>query len=115
MKIYEIMKIYENYKIFWKLWNLIKIMKFYENLSSLCKIWKFMKIYGNLYTKKYFMTSYEHFINAIERKEKIERKMLPCWNCKLDRIHTSYVGWNKLTLMWLFCLLSNAFETTLPQ
>ena len=33
-----------------------------------------MKIYGNLYTKKYFMTSYEHFINAIERKEKLKEK-----------------------------------------
>ena len=36
-----------------------------------------MKIYGNLYTKKYFMTSYEHFINAIERKEKNRKKNAP--------------------------------------
>ena len=36
-------------------------MKIYENL------WKFIN-------KKYFMTSYVHFINAIERKEKLKEK-----------------------------------------
>ena len=81
------MKIYENlwkfmknlnkkYKIFWKLWNLIKIMKFYGKIYQVYvkyeNLWKFMEIYK----QKIFMTSYEHFINAIERKEKIERKML---------------------------------------
>ena len=67
------------------------------------------------------MTSYEHFINAIERKEKNWKKNAPMlklqtWqNTYGFQRQTSYAGWNKLTLMWLFCLLSNAFETTLPQ